>query len=651
MAQRLAFASALLFAALLAVPQSALADRIFTRNSDRVIEGKIIREDENEVEIQKKYGSIVVSRDNIDRIEYELQPEEVLAEAVENAKTAGACVAAAKVAESEGVEAGDIKKAYQRALQLDTDDVDARAALGFVKHEGEWLTEGEANKAKGLIKYDGEWIKPEQIEAKKEERRQRARERFKDDQKALQGKPWGAAHKIESDNYIIMCNAPEHLAKGYSQFMEKLYTAYDKVFGKFKRHHTGKSTIYIFRNIGDFQEYGGGQPGVGGFYRPKSPAVNLYPDRIVSAYHGTFGATGSTREVLAHEGTHQFQHLICAGSARKFLMRPMWFVEGLAVYFGDGYAFDKKGNLEIGLPRDRVQAIQGLIKSGHAPPLKQLIRMPQRVFNGFHYAPAWSLCYYFMHRGRVVKGKGKKAKVTYKKVDIGGKSVDLNKIFEDFFKFVTEEPPESGLRTGYEQHYSQKLEQLLGFPIETLEADWKSFILGLELDPLGTVSKNGKTFTSELMAFEIGLPSGWEWKNENLGGAELVRLENPTTSARVTIVVEGNMDNEGPSALRHKAEQSAGSRLESPYIEESKEAELDGYPGFEVIYEGKEFQPANASRQIQVRDAKQRFRHVVIATVKRSYGVVMQCDKDRFEENQDAFEDILSRCRILRGEE
>ena len=69
---------------------------------------------------------------------------------------------------------------------------------------------------------------------------------------------------------------------------------------------------------------------------------------------GQFGATGDTYGVLAHEGTHQFEHRMMEGDAQSFLQRPIWLIEGLAVLIGDGHQVKGRGRsrkLEIGIPR------------------------------------------------------------------------------------------------------------------------------------------------------------------------------------------------------------------------------------------------------------------------------------------------------------
>lgn len=47
-------------------------------------------------------------------------------------------------------------------LDLAPDNAEARAALGYVKHEGQWMTRDDAMLAQGYVKHEGEWVTPEQ---------------------------------------------------------------------------------------------------------------------------------------------------------------------------------------------------------------------------------------------------------------------------------------------------------------------------------------------------------------------------------------------------------------------------------------------------------------------------------------------------------
>jgi len=74
------------------------------------------------------------------------------------------------------------RREYRHAINLEPDHARARRALGFKKHNGEWMTRSEMMKEKGYVKYNGEWVTPEVRAAKEklkekrevEEKKQRA---------------------------------------------------------------------------------------------------------------------------------------------------------------------------------------------------------------------------------------------------------------------------------------------------------------------------------------------------------------------------------------------------------------------------------------------------------------------------------------------
>ncbi len=54
------------------------------------------------------------------------------------------------------------KDEYRKIIAAEPDHEDARTALGYQRHMGQWLTEEEINVAKGLVKHKGKWVTPEE---------------------------------------------------------------------------------------------------------------------------------------------------------------------------------------------------------------------------------------------------------------------------------------------------------------------------------------------------------------------------------------------------------------------------------------------------------------------------------------------------------
>jgi hypothetical protein len=642
-------------AALLALPATALADRITLRNG-KVIEGTIVAENADSVQIERRIGSMTTTvtyqRFEILKVERIKSPAEEFEDAFKEAKTAADFVKLAKKAREDKLEKQALR-ALDRAIELDKNDKEAHELRGDRFDEGKWWTDREWKLAHGYVEYAGELVKKEDLEKKKKEEADRARKAAEASQekygKELEGVSWGDAFIIESKHYIVKCNSTKEVAQRYSDFLEKIYVAYDKVFSKYKRYWNKKSTVYIFRNIQEFQEFTGVPEGVGGFYVSKSPNENAYPDRIVAAYHGRFGSTGDTRLVLAHEGTHQYQHILCAGDENSFAVRPAWWKEGLAVYFGDGYTLDKKGNLKIGIPRDRLSYLQRAIKAGQVPnemKISDFVRLDYGTFSRYppSYPYAWSLVYYFMHRGEDKKGN-------QQPVEIGGKKVNLAEAFEKFFKAVTEIPPFGSQNYGAAgDYYGKKLDDILGFPVDAITDDWKKFVLDLDLPKLGKVQ--GQTYLSTDAAFSIQKPGDWRWDEEDVEGDEAIRIENEKTTGLVKVLVDGNMDNKTLADVANETETMIGHVLRTAVIESRNEINLGGFDGVELIYKGTPPErPAGAAKSGKERHGEQWVRHVIIVTLKRTYHLICVADSGKEDENKAAFEQMVKSFKILKEKE
>lgn len=659
-------------AAILAAPRPALADRIVYRDG-RVDEGRVVAETADEIELEFRKGSIIgvkkIKRSEIKEIIKEASVAERYDKEIAAAKSADALVDVAKraLAESPPFDKA-AKKALEQAVKLDPEHAAARELLKHKKVDGKWLSEREWKLKEGwkedprtreLVSPE-DWKKRESAAADK--KRADAEKATKGYEEELKGT--GEWFVIETKNYLIRCNSTQAVAKRYADFMEKIYTEYDKVFKKYKRHWSGKSTIYIFRSNEEFKIFAEEDRGIGGFYRPKSENPNAYPDRIVAAFHGAFG-TGDTREVLAHECTHQMQHILCDGDERSFMVRPPWWMEGYACYFGDGFRFDKKGNLEIVIPRMRLNSIQTYLKNDgflKEWPMSKFVRlhlMQYQMMAGLTYPYGWSLVYYFKERGRVpVKGKKGQFEQKPVKIMVDGKEreVNLSKVLDDYFAVITKAPPGEAMSNPPE-YYAKKLDELLGFPVDALMDDWKKFVLELEGPSLGKLDKAKKKFTSPEGGFEIDSPGlkGWKWNEEDCEGDEAIRLENAESSGLVIVEVDGNMENtpltndEGGSECLKDNIAAGFERFYENCAREVDEktavAGLDSAWHFTYTGSQRAMRPGQ-----KVRSGEQKVWHIIIggATLKRTYQVICVSDKDKFDENKAAFDKIVQSFKLLK---
>lgn len=161
---------AALAAGLLVLALVARAD-IVVLTDGRRIEGEITREDARVVVVQTGLGELTFQRSEVVEIVRKKTARAEYAEREARAKTAddfhdlGEWAREAKLVSL-------ARKAWKRAVELDGDHARARERLGFVRHEGEWLTEEQrdervraaaaaAKRAAGLVEHEGRWITPE----------------------------------------------------------------------------------------------------------------------------------------------------------------------------------------------------------------------------------------------------------------------------------------------------------------------------------------------------------------------------------------------------------------------------------------------------------------------------------------------------------
>lgn len=430
----------------------AEADVIHLQGGGRY-RGKIVKETPREVTIETAAGTVVVPRRDIASIEKEESIQQTFAR--REAELRGkddpdAHVALGRWARSNGLEA-EARRCFERAIALDAYHREAREALGHRYHQGRWYTEEEYRRVvQGLVEWDGQWVTPEERDryeqgfikdadgnwvrpedlARQAEEQRVARERSGDGRgrPAAPGRDGGAAAPAgpkpqggrfeppppaddsgedkswyqdnervgdiasvtphESRYYRIRTNVKPEYARRYGEMMDRYYARFLKVFRELMPAGTPpKSEILIYSSQREFMQAEGMGQSVGGFYNTGN--------KRVTAFHGLFGMTGTTREVLAHEGTHQFQDIVLQGAFRN---APIWILEGLAVFFESAY-YDGK-EVIIGLvPRDRLAVLKRGLEQNSLIPLTDLIRTPQQSFTAYHYAHAWGLIYMILYYG------------------------------------------------------------------------------------------------------------------------------------------------------------------------------------------------------------------------------------------------------------
>jgi hypothetical protein len=251
----------------------------------------------------------------------------------------------------------------------------------------------------------------------------------------------------------------------------------------------------------------------------------------------------TTFSVLCHEGTHYYQGLVL----KNFSNIPIWLVEGMAVYFGDGSIFDpKKGTIKVGLiPRDRLAHIQDKMARKAHTPVKKLVTMTRRRFSGSHYADAWSLIYFLVKSSK----KGEALMTAYWSL---GLERQLNK--DDFLTLA---------KTVYGS-------------VEELEKQYVEYILALDVPSAGKVV--GDYFVSDIFQFDFKAPSDdWVFFEDPEEKRMLVGLYLPRSSAEIRIYYDNNMQKLPSEEYLQKYIEAIQTHHKNLEHEPVKISNLDGY--------------------------------------------------------------------------
>jgi hypothetical protein len=147
------------------LPTTGLADEVFLKGGGR-ISGQILSRTETSVAVNVGAGVITVPMSSVLRIE---ETRSVLDDYDERVASVRADRAAdwlelARWAASEGL-GTQARRAYERVVALDPQNVEANVALGHVLLDDRWMTEQESYRARGYVPFEGEWMAPAQRDA------------------------------------------------------------------------------------------------------------------------------------------------------------------------------------------------------------------------------------------------------------------------------------------------------------------------------------------------------------------------------------------------------------------------------------------------------------------------------------------------------
>ena len=215
---------------------------------------------------------------------------------------------------------------------------------------------------------------------------------------------------LASRRYDVLSNGTEAQVRELAAAMDLMGDEYVKIFAP--RPEPPALEIRLYKDRAEFLAQTKASPSLLGFYDG---------ERIV-AYHQD--SVEKTRTTLFHEGTHQFEGLVWG---KNLWSNPLWFVEGLAVYFeASRPEGDKLVTGEISKPH--LAAVQRALRDLNEIPLASLLHAKQPEFGFAHYAHSWSLIYFLVNGTEGGRGRVRR----YFEGLREGK--DGAKLFEDLFK-------------------------------------------------------------------------------------------------------------------------------------------------------------------------------------------------------------------------
>ncbi|MHC4661998.1 MAG: DUF1570 domain-containing protein [Planctomycetota bacterium] len=523
-----------------------------------------------------------------------------------------------------GMEA-QAKDAFRRAIALDPKHAPAHRALGHELVKGKWMSEDEAKSTGYVRNSDGEWVKADNYAKKEEKRLEKEREEAQklqeEKQKESEGVPWDQRHILKSKNYELHCNSSKEIAQMYLRVMEALNKKFRKVFAALNPDNR-ICQVYVHRNQQEFMQIRRKSRGVGGYYQPGRGQL--------VAFHGTFGMTGSTLTVLAHEGCHQFQDLFMKG---RMMSSPIWVIEGMAVIFESADIDPDAGKVELqGLNPDRVRQLQSMIKQKRHISLQQMMATPQSGFGGSHYCSAGAFTWWLLKDSKKKK---------------------YRKLYEQYLLALVDGKIRSGRGGGRGRRggggggggsldggaFEKMCEEITGKTVADMGKEWQEYVLKIKLPKYGYLA--GDRFVSKMYKFEVERANKyWKSLDENeLGKGEMMVFERGKTKGRFSVqVAQNRMRANADYALQNLSQQLAHEKGSSFKMLSKRKRYISGHQGAEFLYEFLDTKDGKSTLTME--------RRIMIYTNRMIYVIIATSADEHWKKNERDFEKMEESFKI-----
>ena len=203
---------------------------------------------------------------------------------------------------------------------------------------------------------------------------------------------------LQTRFYELTTDLDEDSARKLGVHMDVVFEAYRKMFERFQGHPTKRLDAYIFREQSTYLEFlmkkfGMDGTGSGGMF------IQRGDDGALVVFEGGQGLA-RVREVLQHEGFHQFAAILFPGI-------PLWANEGFAELFEKGVVIDGEiDEFHVGaIPRGTLLQLQRARGENTLLPFDSFFLIDSKAWSdglkdgaaSLNYMQAWSLVHFFLY--------------------------------------------------------------------------------------------------------------------------------------------------------------------------------------------------------------------------------------------------------------
>ncbi|MBI2970652.1 MAG: hypothetical protein HY716_16305 [Planctomycetes bacterium] len=150
---------AVAMASILLAAGASMADEIYLKNGNKIV--GIAREEGDRVVVELGFGTVGVPRSEVTKIvrgPTALSEYPTKYDLIQDSTKATDFFRLALWTKDEGL-SRYTKRLLERTIELDPDHAAARDMLGYVRHDGRWMTKVEYLIEQGFVEFRGQWVK------------------------------------------------------------------------------------------------------------------------------------------------------------------------------------------------------------------------------------------------------------------------------------------------------------------------------------------------------------------------------------------------------------------------------------------------------------------------------------------------------------